>query len=273
MKKVAIAYRIYPKVSKVPPVYAYDKLKLSEFALASFARALVGVDYKLWALLDDCPIEYKELFKRYIPAERLELINLPGIGNAGTFSMQSDILLKQEFSDNIYFAEDDYFYLPEAMKKMLGFCEQQGKCFITPYDHLDNYTLDLHKYKSKVSKSKSHHWRTTASTCMTFLANKQAFAEVRPAFETYSKKNYDSSIWMSITKINAFNLGLALKYAFKNLPFFKIYVKLWMFGGFRLLTKPKYDLWSPLPSLSTHLDSDYLAPTIDWRHEFSKFVK
>ena len=37
---LAVAYRIYPGVSKVPPVFSQDKLKLAEFCLKSFKDSL-----------------------------------------------------------------------------------------------------------------------------------------------------------------------------------------------------------------------------------------
>ena len=53
--KVSIVYRIYPKVSKTPPVHSKDKYKLSELCLSSFVKSLEGIDFKVWILLDACP--------------------------------------------------------------------------------------------------------------------------------------------------------------------------------------------------------------------------
>ena len=92
---IAIAYRIYPGVSKVPPVFSDDKFKLSELCLCSMQKALKGVNAKLYILLDNCPPEYKKLFKKYFSEEDLELIELDGIGNGGTFKLQMDILLRE----------------------------------------------------------------------------------------------------------------------------------------------------------------------------------
>ncbi len=32
--------------------------------------------------------------------------------------------------------------------------------FVSPYDHLDYYTENIHRYKSTIKISKSKHWRT-----------------------------------------------------------------------------------------------------------------
>lgn len=268
MKKeysVAICYRIYPKVSKVPPVYADDKYKLSELCLKSLIDSLNNVNYKIWVLLDNCPPEYSDLFKKYIPSDRLELIDLPGIGNAGTWGKQMEILSTQKHSENIYFAEDDYFYLPNTFHEMLDFIENDADVhFVSPYDHLDYYTLDIHKYQSKIKFTKHRHWRTVSTTCMTFLTQKKYLSQTMGAFKSYLKKNYDNSIWLSLTKKNALNIPLFAKYLFTNLPFAKIYIKLLLFGSFRLLCGKKWNLWTPMPSIATHMDSQYLAPTKNW---------
>ncbi len=263
--KVSICYRIYPKVSKVPPVHSDDKYKLSELCLSSLVKSLNNVDYKIWVLLDNCPPEYSEMFKKYIPADCLELIDLPGIGNTGTWGKQLEILSTQTFAENIYFAEDDYFYLTDTFHEMLELIESDKDVhFVSPYDHLDYYTLDIHDYKSQIKISNNRHWRTASTTCMTFLTQKKYLNATYGAFATYLKKNYDNSIWLSLTKINAFNFSLFVKYLFTNLPFAKIYIKLLLFGTSRLLFGKKWNLWIPMPSIATHMDSQYLAPTKNW---------
>ncbi len=268
MKKecsVAICYRIYPKVSKVPPIHADDKYKLSELCLKSLVSSLSKVNFKIWVLLDDCPQEYSELFKNYIPKEKLELISLPGIGNAGTWGKQLEILNSQTFSENIYFAEDDYFYLPDTFHEMLDLIESDDDVhFVSPYDHLDYYTLDFHDYKSKIKVTDTRHWRTVSTTCMTFLTQKKYLSKTLDAFQSYLRKNYDNSIWLSITKINACNIFLFAKYIFTNFSFAKIYIKLLLFGIPRLLFRNKWNLWTPMSSIATHMDSQYLAPTKNW---------
>lgn len=52
---LAVAYRIYPQVSKVPPVFSQDKYKLSEFCLKSFKNSLGDLRAKIIVLLDGCP--------------------------------------------------------------------------------------------------------------------------------------------------------------------------------------------------------------------------
>lgn len=280
MHKLTIAYRIYPKVSKRPPIFAEDKFTLSELCLSSLIGSFTEkVDYKFIALLDKCPKEYEDLFKKYIPENRLEILNLPGIGNAGTFIKQIDLLLSQNHSEFVYFAEDDYFYLPGQFISMLDFIAKNNDVdFISPYDHLDNYTLELHNYKSEIRIASDKHWQNISTTCLTFLAKKESLAKAKGIFKTYAKRNYDASIWLSITKINAFNFKLLFKHLAKaifkkskfDFVFCLIYLKTYRFGLMRLFFSKSMTLWSPIPSIATHMEDNYLAPNIDWISKFKK---
>ncbi len=271
---IAIVYRIYPGVSKIPPVYSDDKYKLSELCLASFKKALLGINFKLYVILDACPPEYRQMFENMFPDNDVEYLELSQTGNAGTFGKQMDILLNQDYSDFIYFAEDDYFYLPQAFGNMLDFINSNiNPDFITPFDHLDYYKLKLHDYDFDKVEYKGQGWRTAATTCMTFLTTKQKLKETESIFRTYTKNNYDSSLWMSMTKINIFNPVYILKLISEGKTNFRILLKMWYFGFKQLLFGKKYKLYAPKPSLSTHMDNVCLSPDFDWDVEFSNFEK
>ena len=71
-------------------------------------------------------------------------MRLPGVGNQATFGKQMDILLQQTDSEFVYFAEDDYVYLPEQFSRMLDFLRAYRDAdFVSPYDHLDCYTWEM----------------------------------------------------------------------------------------------------------------------------------
>jgi hypothetical protein len=44
----------------------------------------------------------------------------------------------------------------------------------------------------------------------------------------------------------------------------KIIAKAWFFGGRQILFGKRMKLWVPIPGIATHLDSQALAPAIDW---------
>jgi len=297
---VAIAYRIYPKVSGKPPIFKNDKYKLAELCLKSFKDCLGSLKVKLWVLVDKCPPEYEELFKKYFDKEDLRLIILDGIGNQATFNLQIKILLEQNFSNIVYFAEDDYFYFPKQFEDMISFLKMDNDVdFISPYDHLDNYTKSFHQYKSTIKVFRIKHWRENATTCCTFLTTKKTLKQTKKTLvKYYNVKNIfskykilrtslvrsifrefilvatDSDIWLSFTKKNVFRFFRIIRLRFQERWQFGIYFRAWRFHWRQILFGKKYKLWTPIPTIATHLESKFLAPTFNWtkimKNEFKK---
>lgn len=265
--KVSIAYRIYPKVSKVPAFHADDKYKLSEVCIDSFAKSLSNIDFHLNVLLDGCPDNYKELFLKYFDKTKVTFFEYNCVGNRETFKQQMDILLNQDFSENIYFAEDDYYYQPNSFSKMLEMIDVKGVDFVSPYDHPDAYNLELHNYDSRIKVCSGLHWRSVATTTMTFLTTKSILNQSRHIFDTYTKRNLDASLWLSATK---FHLLSPLVFMFFLGPYGKIVKKAYIdgWGWIQILFRRKYYLYSPMPSIATHIEKDYLAPNINWEEIF-----
>jgi hypothetical protein len=268
MIDLAIAYRIYPGISKIPAVFSDDKLKLSILCLESFKKALGGLRIKMWVLLDGCPPVYEDLFRTYFTNEELEFLYLEKIGNLPTFSMQIDILAKQTLADLVYFAEDDYFYLPRAIEKMVAFARNNSDAdFITPYDHPGNYDPFLSTEGHLIRPFGDHHWRTATATCLTFLAKRDALIRTREVFDTYHKKNTDGSLWLSLTqKGRLLNLNLHWRDPDK----FRHWLKAWFWGYKQILFGKRHRLWHAIPSLATHIESPCLAPVIDWYAAFEE---
>ena len=261
---LTIAYRIYPKVSKNPIVFSDDKYKLSELCLRSLKESLGDLRAKMIVLLDNCPPEYIDLFKKYFDQEDLELIELDGVGNLSTFGMQIELLLEQNFSDVVYFAEDDYYYLPNQFGEMIKFLEKNDDVdFVSPFDHIDNYKFNFHNYKSKIKFSEKKHWQNVATTCLTFLTTKETLKITQNIFKSYTKGNYDTSIWTSLTKYNIFNPFKLFKYREK--PYFiAVFVKSWRYSFIQHLFGKKWALWTPIPTIATHIESEDVSPTLEW---------
>lgn len=261
---LTIAYRIYPQVSKNPIVFNDDKYKLSDLCLRSLKESLGDLRAKLIVLLDNCPPEYIDLFKKYFDQEDLELIELDGVGNLSTFGMQIELLLKQNFSDLVYFAEDDYYYLPNQIIEMIKFLKMNNDVdFVSPFDHIDYYKFNFHNYKSKIKFSEKKHWRNVATTCLTFLTTKKTLERTQNIFKTYAKGNYDTSIWVSLTKFNIFNPFKLFKY--KEKPYFiAVFFKSWRYSFIQHLFGKKWTLWAPIPTIATHIESEDVSPTINW---------
>lgn len=264
---LAVAYRIYPKVAK-PALglpFSDDKLQMSEVCLRSFKGSLGSLRVKIWALLDGCPAEYQDLFRKYFPPEDLVLVPEDSAGNRATFGRQIDILLGQQESDLVYFAEDDYFYLPGQFPRMVKFLRShQDVDFASAYDHLDCYTLDLHRFPKFLRISGNHHWRTAASTCLTFLTRQETLRKCEPVFRSYCRRNDDCSLWLSLTKHSLLSPARLARYAFSQPLFARIIAKSWLYCWKQILFGKRRLLWVPVPGIATHLDAHALSPSIDW---------
>jgi hypothetical protein len=264
---LAVAYRVYPRVSKSAQSLPFgdDKALLAETCLKSFRDSLGSLRVKLWAILDGCPQEYEEFFRKHIDPDDLVIIKLDGVGNGATFDKQLDILLQQNDANVVYFAEDDYLYLPNQFHLMIQFLTTQSDAdFVSPYDHLDCYTLALHRGPKWLRVYGSCHWRTAASTCLTFLTRKKTLGNYEHVFRTYARGNYDCALWLSVTKHRVFNPVAMIRYFAQGLFYWKILVKAWLYGWRQILFGRKVRLWVPVPGIATHLDSNSLSPGVDW---------
>ena len=266
MFDLAVAYRIYPGVSKTPACFADDKYKLSELCLRSFKRALGGLRVKVWAILDGCPPEYEVLFRDTFESTDLEIVSKDKIGNAGTFSLQIDLLTGQDCASLVYLAEDDYFYLPDALEKMVTFMRENPDAdFVTPYDHPDSYATSSRFERHIVKPYGDRYWRTASSTCLTFLTSRETLVRTQLLFRSYSLGNMDCPIWLALTqKAELANLRVHWADMFR----LKTWVKTWRWGYRSLLLSRRFWLWAPMPTLATHMDSSGLSPLFDWRALF-----
>jgi hypothetical protein len=270
MKDLTVAYRIYPGLSRTPAYFANDKFRLAQMCLASFARALGGMSVKIYAILDGCPSEYETLFQAALKGFDLQIIHTAKIGNERTFAYQIDLLTQQAESDYVYFAEDDYFYLPGAIEKMVEFMRSNSDAdFVTPYDHPDSYYTSSRQERHLVKPWGDRYWRTASSTCLTFLTSRNALAETARTFLTYGCGNMDCPIWLSLTeKLRFANLRIHFSSTFR----FKTWLKAWRWGWSSILFGRRYRLYVPLPTLATHMESSCLSPLIDWQDEFRNCI-
>jgi hypothetical protein len=268
MVDLAVAYRVYPGISKVPAYYPADKFKLAEMCLKSFKRALGGMRARVWCLLDGCPKEYESMFRDVLQGHALEIMNLNKIGNEATFGLQLDLLCNQTEAEYVYFAEDDYFYLPSALETMVAFMRENADVnFVTPYDHPDTYETSTQLERYLVRPFANHYWRTASSTCLTFLASATSIQRTEAIFRTYCRGNMDCPVWLSLTQkyeLADFRVHGANWFRIKT------WLKTWLWGYRAILLGKRYRLWAPLPTLATHMESTGLSPVIDWQSLFQQ---
>lgn len=246
---LAIAYRVYPGISKTPIIHGDDKLALTRFGLESLQLALSGVNARLLAILDGCPDTYEHLIDELFPGPGTTITHAGGVGNFATFGMQAQWLLEQEASDTVFFAEDDYYYRPGTFTSMLDFLHSGDDIdFITPYEHPDYYRRAMHRYRKQPREYDGHAWQKVSSTCLTFMTSRQTLRSTWPVFESYCRGVRDSSVWTALTRFppHPSNAGVFLK-ALRFLPR-------------QVLLGPGYKLWCPTPGFATHLESAHIAP-------------
>lgn len=266
MAQLAVAYRIYPG-AKSPAFFPNDKFTLSAVCLRSFKRALGNLSVKIWAILDGCPPEYEALFRDVLGEHDLEILRQEKRGNQKTFSQQIDLLVRQTDAEYVYFAEDDYFYFPEALEKMANFMrENEDVDFVTPYDHPDSYYTSSRHERHLVRPFGDRYWRTASSTCLTFLTSRKNLLRTESIFRSYSSGNMDCPIWLALTqKAGLANPRVHWHDAFR----LKLWGKAWVWGIRNILFSRSYKLWVPMPTLATHMEAGCLSPLVDWQSAIS----
>ncbi|MBL7999235.1 MAG: glycosyltransferase family 2 protein [Candidatus Kapabacteria bacterium] len=263
---VAIAYRVYPGVSKTPFIHRTDKRALAELGVASLRRSLGHVRAKVWAILDGCPDDYEQMMLRYFDAADLVILRSTAKSNAVTFSMQIDLLLEQTDADIVYFAEDDYLYRADSFAPMLDILRERTDIdFATPYDHLDYYTHPVHPPTARILTHGETYWRTATSTCLTFATRKATLRETQHVFRTFIQNNYDTSIWFALCKSTVWNPFMFLRSGMDILWLAKTFVKAWLFTPAQLLFGRRRTLVAPMPSIATHAEITGIAPAVDWQ--------
>lgn len=266
---IVIAHRVSPALSKTSVGFT-TKRDLVCSTTRSLAEALERFDgrIRLIVILDGCPPEYEAVFRRFFPdsgAVRMDFVRTPEIGNQATFAKQIEVLLAAEDADLVYFSEDDYLYAPDAFKAMAKFIRHSGAAFVTPLDHPDRYNQRLEKPRPSAIRVSAHsHWRTVGTSCLTFMTSRDVLLRSHEALETYARGAMDGTMWLGITKEDVFNPAIlfraAIFFLFRVKAGFGAFMPLcaWKSHGACLLTRPRFDLWAPMPTLAVHLSSTSL---------------
>ena len=156
-------------------------------------------------------------------------------GNDGqSFLNLVEHVYEQNIDDDtiLYFVEDDFYHKPGWTNIMREGFEYIGVDYITLYDHADKYFLQMYEsLQSKIIATPSTHWRTTPSTTNTYAMLAKTF-----------KKHYN---------IHKEYCDLVKGYTRDHDKF----TKLWEIGS---------NLVSCIPGYSTHCETEYLSPCINW---------
>ena len=262
---LAVAWRIYPKISKKPLIFSDDKFKLVKVCLKSFRLSCANLKVKYFFILDGCPPSYESFIHEEFAAESIEIIKTDSIGNLATFKLQIDILTNQTDSEIVYFAEDDYLYQPNQFIKMVEIIKQKNLTdFASCYYHADIDKHPIHKHRKKTITFSNHTWLYDSSTCLTFITSKKNLQSARNILMTYANGNNDCAMWLVMTKTHIYNPFKYIKFYFTNLESYNI-LKTGVKYSFKyFFTFKKYKLLIASPAIGTHLEKELVSPDIDW---------
>ena len=269
---LAIVHRVCPALAKTAYKYT-DKFAMVRDTTASLADALRGIKTKLVVILDGCDEEYERLFDDAFAGGKVDGVDYERvatlkIGNHATYRKQLEILADfTAQADNLYLSEDDYIYERDAFRKMMAFLQVPRVDFVSPLDHPDFYMREAAGYKTKSCEVDGQGWKTTGSTCCTFMFKGKDFQRVAKPLSWYADGGSDFEMWTLITKDAVFSpwlmIGGVFKYLFgkaENRWMFAIPAICWAKFKWRLLVSPRFTLWSPVPTLAVHLCVPSLPP-------------
>ena len=150
--------------------------------------------------------------------------------NSWRIALNQAVQAKITDSQFIYFLENDYLHTAHWLEKTIELVHSRIEFdYLSLYDHNDKYIYPMYEnLKSSLFVTQSHHWRTTPSSCGTFLVRRKTLIE-------------DLALWHSETQDH---------HAFTE-----------------LVENKKRILLTPLPGLSTHCMAGYLSPTIHWNEQ------
>ena len=130
-------------------------------------------------------------------------------------------------NDLVYFLENDYLHVPGWLTKVSElFYTYENLNYVSLYDHNDKYFLLMYDdLVSKIITTANHHWRTTPSTCGSFIINKKILDEDYDVLSSMPG-DHNKFLWLNEHR-----------------------------SRFVL---------TPIPGLSTHCMKGLLSPAINW---------
>lgn len=221
-----IIYRISDAgYGKVKPEYINNENCLKNFV------SVFG-NQNLHIIADNCSEDTLKMITKYVHPNSIETVSV-GHG-AGTFNLALDMALGFDDETIVYFVENDYLHKPGSDKVLIEGL-QIGYNYVALYDHPDKYMNGANPFVedggevTRVMLSESCHWKITNSTTMTFAAQVKTLKEDESILREYTKGSYPRD----------FEMFLALR-------------------------EKQHGLITPIPGYSTHGETAWLSPLINW---------
>jgi hypothetical protein len=227
-----IIYRISDAgYNKVKPLYINNgnclRNAVRVFGKENFHVIADNVSEETKRIILECGIEDKQ-------------IHYVSVGHgAGTFNLGLDLALEQNDNEVIYFLENDYLHTKNANTIIMEGINL-GADYVSGYDHPDKYIPasrggnpqieDDGGETTKVYLTKSSHWKITNSTTMTFAAKVSTLKRDEAILRKYTNMGHypqDYKMFLELRENNAI-------------------------------------LVTSIPGISTHGETMWLSPGIDW---------
>ena len=192
-------------------------------------------------LIDDSSEEslIKEMIKLLKESNLKFKVHRMKFGNNGRSLKYTYQIASKSKEDLIYFCEDDYFHLINAIPSILDAYDSKvismREFAIFPTDYPSFY---VNLFPSLIFIGKYNHWRSVSRTTGTFIITKRIFKKFRNIFENLAEFNVSGHGGEEETINNLWN---------KYVPCI-----------------------APLESLTTHLHTTSMSYLIDWKNEIDK---
>ncbi len=223
-----IIYRISDTgYNKIKPDYINNKNCLSN-AIKVFSPE----NYDWLIIADNISKNTESMILDLYPSINIMKVSI-GHG-AGTFNLALTEALKYEDKEIVYFIENDYIHRENSDIILLeGF--GIGSDYVSLYDHPDKYIdganplVESGGEITRVMLSNSCHWKITNSTTMTFASKVKTLKEDESILRKWTEGSYPQDFQMFL----------------------------------ELASKQK-SLITPIPGYSTHGETNWLTPLINW---------
>ena len=225
-----IIYRISDTgYNKVKPDYINNENCL--------ANATKEFDDSIWSVIaDNVSEDTNNMIQKYVTRNCI-LYTEKGNG-AATFNLALDEALTYDDDEIVYFLENDYLHKPGS-QKIIQEAFELGASFVSLYDHPDKYIgpskggnpyCEGGAEDTRVYKTDSVHWKITNSTTMTFAAKVSTLKKNEEIIRKHTSKTHP----------NDFQMFLELR-------------------------ENNELLITPLPGYSTHGETAWLSPFVNWK--------
>lgn len=230
MSRVKLIYRTSKKgYNKIKPEYVNNENCFLN------AYKIFGSKVDWLIICDNVDDRDLDIIKNTVSHDNVKTVSI-GHG-AGTFNVALDEALKLNDVDIAYFLENDYIHRANSYEALVdGF--YLGADYISLYDHPDKYMDGINPYvegggeTTKVFLGNVCHWKLTNSTTMTFAAKVKTLREDEKILRRWTSGNHPDD--------------------------FKMFIELRESGR---------SLITPIPGYSTHGETNWLCPIIDWKKE------